>query len=91
MIRGKRVLVVEEGPTVTHGDVKYNYGALTAIKYGAAELVDCRAYAVGKIKETFEDYPPELGPILPSMGYSEQQIADLEKKLLKTPPHAILF
>jgi len=90
LIRGKRVLVVEEGPTVTHGDVKYNYGALTAIKYGAAELVDCRAYAVGKIKETFEDYP-ELGPILPSMGYSEQQIADLEKTIKNTPCDLVLI
>ncbi len=83
-IRGKRVLVIEEGPTVTHGEVEYNYGALAALKYGAAELVDPRPYAVGKLKETFEIYP-ELGPILPSMGYSDQQIADLEKTVANTP------
>lgn len=83
-IRGKRVLVIEEGPTVTYGEVEYNYGALAALKYGAAELVDPRPYAVGKLKETFEIYP-ELGPILPSMGYSDQQIADLEKTVANTP------
>lgn len=90
LIRGKRVLVVEEGPTVTHGEVKYNYGALTALKYGAAELVDCRPYAVGKIKETFEHYP-NLGPILPSMGYSDKQISDLEKTIKNTPCDLVLI
>ncbi len=90
VIRGKRVLVVEEGPTVTHGEVKYNYGALTALKYGAVELVDCRDYAVGKIKETFEKYP-ELGPILPSMGYSEQQVKDLETTIKNTPCDLVLI
>ncbi len=90
VIRGKRVLVVEEGPTVTHGDIEYSYGALTALKYGAAELVDPREYAVGKIKETFEDYP-NLGPILPSMGYSDQQVADLETTIRNTPCDLVLI
>ncbi len=84
LIRGKRVLVIEEGPTVTHGEVKHNYGSITALKYGAAELVDPRPYAVGKLKETFEKYP-NVGPILPSMGYSAQQIEDLEATVAKTP------
>ncbi len=84
LIRGKRVLVIEEGPTVTHGEVKYNYGSITALKHGAAELVDPRPYAVGKLKETFEQYP-ELGPVLPSMGYSPQQLADLEATVAATP------
>lgn len=90
LIRGKRVLVVEEGPTVTHGEIKYNYGSVTAMKYGAAELVDPRPYAVGKIKKTFEIYP-NLGPILPSMGYSEQQIKDLEATIENTPCDLVLI
>ncbi len=84
VIRGKKVLVVEEGPTVTHGEIEYSYGSLTAQKYGAAELVDPRPYAVGKIKETYEKYPG-LGPVLPSMGYSDQQIKDLQETIEKTP------
>jgi len=84
IIRGKRVLVIEEGPTVTHGEIKYSYGSITAKKYGAAELVDPRPYAVGKIKETFENYP-NIGPILPSMGYSDQQKKDLEATIENTP------
>ncbi|TVQ10465.1 MAG: GTPase [Bacteroidetes bacterium] len=84
LIRGKRVLVIEEGPTVTHGEIKYSYGSITAQKYGAAELVDPRPYAVGKIKETFEHYP-NLGPVLPSMGYSPKQVKDLETTIENTP------
>jgi predicted GTPase len=84
LIRGKRVLVIEEGPTVTHGEVKRSYGSITALKYGASELVDPRPYAVGKLKETFEKYPG-IGPVLPSMGYSPQQIADLEATVAATP------
>ncbi len=83
-IRGKRVLVVEEGPTVTHGEVKYSYGAFTAMKYGAAELADPKPYAVGKLKTTYEKYP-DLGPVLPSMGYSPQQVKDLGETIEKTP------
>ncbi|MDL2308045.1 cyclic 2,3-diphosphoglycerate synthase [Bacteroidales bacterium OttesenSCG-928-C03] len=90
LIRGKRVLVIEEGPTVTHGEVEYSYGALTAIKYGAAELVDPKQYAVGKLKETFDKYP-NLGPILPSMGYSAQQVKDLETTIKNTPCDVVLI
>ncbi len=89
-IRGKKVLVIEEGPTVTHGGVKYSYGSITALKYGAAELVDPKPYAVGKLKETFEQYP-NLGPVLPSMGYSKQQIEDLEKTIDNTPCDLVLI
>lgn len=90
MIKGKRVLVIEEGPTVTHGNVRYNYGALTALKYGAAELVDPKQYAVGKLAETFEEYP-DLGPILPSMGYSDQQKKDLQATIQNTPCDVVLI
>ena len=90
LIRGKRVLVIEEGPTVTHGEVEYSYGSLTAIKYGAAELVDPKPYAVGKLAETFDKYP-DLGPILPSMGYSEQQVKDLEATIENTPCDLVLI
>ncbi len=83
MIKDKQVLVIEEGPTVTHGEVKYGYGSITALKHGASGLVDPRPYAVGKIKETYEQYP-DLGPVLPSMGYSPQQIKDLEATIENT-------
>ncbi len=89
-IRGKRVLVIEEGPTVTHGEIKYNYGSITAQKYGAAELVDPRPFAIGKIKETFQIYP-QLGPVLPSMGYSPQQIKDLEATIENTDCDLVLI
>ncbi len=84
LFKGKRVLVIEEGPTVTHGEIKHSYGSITALKYGASELVDPRPYAVGKLKETYEQYP-ELGPVLPSMGYSPQQVKDLEVTIENTP------
>lgn len=90
LIRGKKVLVIEEGPTVTHGEVKYSYGCFTAMKYGAAELVDPRPYAVGKLKTTFDDYP-ELGPVLPSMGYSNQQMKDLSETIRNTPCDLVLI
>ncbi len=90
LIKGKRVLVIEEGPTVTHGEIEYSYGSVTAQKYGAIELVDPRPYAVGKIKETFEVYP-ELGKVLPSMGYSAQQIKDLETTIENTPCDVVLI
>ncbi len=84
LIRDKKVLVIEEGPTVTHGDVMRSYGSITAQKYGAAELVDPRPYSVGKIKDTYRQYP-NIGPVLPSMGYSKQQMKDLEATIEKTP------
>ncbi len=82
-IAGKRVLVVEDGPTLTHGEMEYGAGVVAAMKYGAADLVDPREYAVGRIVETFEEYP-EIGTLLPAMGYGGQQIKDLETTINKT-------
>lgn len=90
LIRGKKVLVIEEGPTVTHGEVKYSYGCFAAMKYGASELVDPRPFAVGKLKTTFENYP-DLGPLLPSMGYSTQQMKDLSETIKNTPCDLVLI
>jgi len=76
-IRGKRVLAVEDGPTTTHGGMPFGAGVLAARQNGAAEIVDPRRWATGEIRETFERYP-KTGPLLPAMGYGEQQVADLE-------------
>lgn len=77
LIRNKRVLVVEDGPTMTHGGMKLGAGTVAAEKFGAAQLVDPRPYLVGKLKETFRIYP-NIGTLLPAMGYGEQQLRDLE-------------
>ena len=77
VIKGKKVLVVEDGPTLTHGEMKIGAGVVAARKYGASELVDPRPFTVGKLSETFEIYP-EIGVLLPAMGYGEQQLKDLE-------------
>ncbi len=77
LIKGKRVLVVEDGPTLTHGEMKLGAGIIAAQKYGASELVDPREYAVGKLAETFKIYP-NIGTLLPAMGYGDEQIKDLE-------------
>ena len=82
-IRGKRVLVIEDGPTLTHGEMKYGAGIVAAKKYGAAELVDPRPYAVGSIDYTFKKYPG-IGTLLPAMGYGKQQMRDLEATIDKT-------
>lgn len=79
-IRGKRVLVVEDGPTLTHGGMKIGAGWVAARRFGAAEIVDPRPFAVGEILATYQKYP-ETGNILPAMGYGEQQIRDLEKTI----------
>ena len=76
-IRGKRVLVVEDGPTLTHGEMKYGAGTVAARQLGAAEFIDPRPFATGEIKATFEKYP-NIGVLLPAMGYSDQQLRDLE-------------
>ncbi len=77
---GKRVLVVEDGPTLTHGQMTYGAGVVAALRNGAEELVDPRPWAVGKLAETFELYP-DVGTLLPAMGYGEEQLADLEKTI----------
>ena len=76
-IRGKRVLVIEDGPTLTHGEMAYGAGYVAARRFGAAEIVDPRPFAVNSIKATYEKYP-KTGPILPAMGYGEAQTRDLE-------------
>ena len=83
LIKGTRVLVVEDGPTLTHGEMKLGAGTVAARKYGAKELVDPRPFVVGKLAETFKTYP-NIGLLLPAMGYGEQQIADLEKTINNT-------
>ena len=76
-IRGKRVLVVEDGPTLTHGSMKIGAGVVAAERNGAAEIVDPRPWAFGTIADTFEKY--DVGAVLPAMGYSEGQLAEMEK------------
>jgi predicted GTPase len=77
LIKGKKVLVVEDGPTLTHGEMKIGAGTVAAQKYGASEIIDPRAYAVGKLAETYRIYP-NIGVLLPAMGYSKEQLKDLE-------------
>ena len=84
------MLVVEDGPTLTHGEMTYGAGIVAAEKYGAADLVDPRPYAVGSILETFEKYP-DIGILLPAMGYGEQQIKDLETTINNTECDAVVI
>ena len=90
IITGKKVLVVEDGPTLTHGEMKYGAGVVAAEKFGAAELIDPRPYAVGKLNETFEKYP-EIGTLLPAMGYGEQQMKDLETTINNVECDAVVI
>ncbi len=80
VIRGKSVLVVEDGPTLTHGEMAYGAGWVAARRYGAAAIVDPRPYAVGSIRETFEKYPT-TGNVLPAMGYGDAQMAELAETI----------
>jgi len=88
-ITGKRVLAIEDGPTLTHGGMGYGAGVLAARRHGAAEVVDPRPYAVGSIRDTFAAYPG-IGPLLPAMGYGDQQIRDLEATIEATPAEVVL-
>jgi predicted GTPase len=90
IIRGKRVLVVEDGPTLTHGEMSYGAGVIAAHKYGAADLVDPRPWAVNSIQETFRTYP-NIGKLLPAMGYGEGQIKDLETTINRTDCDAVII
>ncbi len=90
IIRGKKVLIVEDGPTLTHGEMKIGAGTVAARKFGAAEEVDPRPYLVGKLKETFEIYP-NIGTILPAMCYSPQQLKDLEKTINATECDSVII
>jgi predicted GTPase len=89
-LKGKRVLVVEDGPTLTHGDMKYGAGVLAAKAAGAAEIVDPRPFAVGSIRETFEKYP-NVGELLPAMGYNDIQRAELAKTINTSGVDAVLI
>ncbi len=83
-IRGKRVLVIEDGPTLTHGEMQYGSGTVAARRFGAALIVDPRRYAQGKIAETFAKYP-RIGALLPAVGYGETQVRDLEETVRRVP------
>jgi len=89
-IRGKRVLVVEDGPTLTHGEMAYGAGWVAARRFGAAEIVDPRPYAVRSIKATYEKYPT-TGPILPAMGYGDAQTRDLEETIRKADVDMVII
>ena len=89
-IRGKKVLVVEDGPTLTHGDMKIGAGIVAARRFGAAEIVDPRPYAVGRLAETYRIYP-EIGKLLPAMGYGEQQMKDLSATIEKTDCDSVVI
>ncbi|GAB4437754.1 MAG: cyclic 2,3-diphosphoglycerate synthase [Anaerolineae bacterium] len=89
-IRGKRVLVIEDGPTLTHGEMAYGAGVVAARRFGAAEIIDPRPYAVASIAETYRKYP-NTGPILPAMGYGDKQRADLEATVNNTPADVALI
>ncbi len=90
VIRGKRVLVVEDGPTLTHGEMKLGAGTIAARKFGASGLVDPRPYTVGRLTETFRLYPG-IGTLLPAMGYGEQQLRDLEKTIDNTDCDSVVI
>ena len=90
MIRGKRVLVVEDVPTLTHGNMAYGAGVIIAKKLGAAEIVDPRPYAVGSIAATFKKYS-HLGALLPAVGYGSEQIKELEKTIDATPCDVVVI
>lgn len=89
-IRGKRVLVIEDGPTLTHGEMKIGAGWVAAQRFGAKEIIDPRPYAVGTIADTFAKYP-NTGTILPAMGYGAEQVSDLEETIRRTPAEVVLI
>ncbi len=90
LIRGKRVVVVEDGPTLTHGEMAYGAGWVAAKRYGAAEIVDPHEYAVKSIAETYAKYPT-TGDVLPAMGYGDAQIADLTETLKRVPADTVVI
>ena len=90
LIRGKRVLCIEDGPTLTHGEMKIGAGIVAARRFGAAEIVDPRPYAVGKLAETFKTYP-EIGALLPAMGYGSEQVRDLEATIAATDCDSVII
>jgi predicted GTPase len=89
-IRGQRVLVIEDGPTLTHGEMAYGAAWVAARRFGAAEIVDPRPYAVGSIAATYQKYPT-TGPVLPAMGYGPEQIKELEATIARVPADLVLI
>ena len=89
LVRWRRVLVVEDGPTLTHGEMPYGSGVIAAQTHGAAELVDPRPYAVGSLRDCFERYP-WIGKALPAEGYSPEQVAELQETIARTPCDAVV-
>ena len=90
LIRGKRVLAIEDGPTLTHGEMSYGAAVLAAKQHGATELVDPRPFAVGSIAKTFEDYP-DIGALLPAMGYGRRQMDDLRETIARSDAELVLI
>jgi len=90
LIKDKKVLIVEDGPTLTHGEMKLGAGTIAARKYGAAEFVDPRPFTVGKLSETFEIYP-NIGILLPAMGYGDEQLKDLETTINNTECDSVII
>ncbi len=90
LIKGKRVLVIEDGPTLTHGDMKYGAGTIAAQRLGASEIVDPRPYTVDSITATFKKYP-NIGILLPAMGYGEKQMKDLEETINRTDCDSVVI
>jgi predicted GTPase len=89
LIRGKRVLVIEDGPTLTHGDMGYGAGIVAAEKYGVAECIDPRPFAVGDIKATLEKFT-QIGKLVPAMGYGDKQVSDLEATIKASGADAVV-
>jgi predicted GTPase len=90
MVRGKKVLAIEDGPTITHGEIPFGAAVLAAQRFGMSELVDARPHAVGTIQDTYRKYT-HLGPALPAMGYGEQQVRDLEATINATDADVVVF
>ncbi len=90
LIKGKRVLIIEDGPTLTHGEMKYGAGTIAAKRLGASEIIDPRPYTVDSITETFKKYPG-IGTLLPAMGYGEKQMKDLEETINKTDCDSVVI
>lgn len=90
IIKGKKVLVVEDGPTLTHGEMRYGAGVVAARKYGAAHLVDPRPFLTGRLVDTFKQYP-EIGTLLPAMGYGAQQMRDLEETINRSDCETVII
>jgi predicted GTPase len=89
LVTGRRVLVVEDGPTLTHGEMRFGAGMVAARKWGAAEIVDPRPFAVGSIADTYRTYPA-IGPVLPAMGYGRAQVRELEATIASVPCDAVV-